>query len=210
MSTFLAVNKETLIRQANWMAEQTNDWMMIRDYMNNRLADMKLSANQQAKLRRYQFAYDQLSSGKYTESEVISQLQTHFQVNESTARQDIRHSREIYTTTLAIDKHFEIKMQLDLLKIEQQKARDSGNLEAYAKLTKCITELLKMAPEPVEQDDAFKPHHNSFDFNPAILGIPAIDKTELKELLAVLKAKHNFTADTSFIEDAEIIEDDAE
>jgi len=207
----LETQKEKWIRQANWMAEQTNDWMMIRDYMNNRLGEMKLSDKQKEKLRRYQFAYDQSSSGKYTELEVISQLQEHFGVAEVTAIADLKCSKEIYTTTLAIDKRFEIKMQIELLKIEQQKARDVGNLDASAKLAKCIAEFLKMVPDEIpDRDDAFTPHKNVLTFNPSILGIPAIDKVEMNDLLKTLANKFNYKIDTSFmeIEDAEIISED--
>jgi hypothetical protein len=204
----LETQKEKLLRQATWMAEQTNDWMMIRDYMNNRLGELKLTEPQKQKLRRYQFAYDQISSGKYTEMEVIAQMVEHFKIAEATAIADLKCSKEIYSTTLAIDKRFEIKMQIELLKIEQQKARDVGNLDASAKLAKCIAEFLKMVPDEMpDKDDAFTPHQNVLTFNPAILGIPAIDKSEMNELLKTLANKYNFKLDTSFIEieDAEII-----
>lgn len=210
-SNMLETQKEKWLRQATWMAEQTNDWMMIRDYMNNRLGEMRLSDQQKTKLRRYQFAYDQLSSGRYTELEVISQLQEHFGVAEVTAISDLKCSKEIYSTTLAINKRFEIKMQIELLKIEQQKARDVGNLDASAKLAKCIAEFLKMVPDEMpDKDDAFTPHQNALTFNPAILGIPAIDKTEMNDLLKTLANKYNYKLDTSFIEieDAEIISED--
>jgi len=204
----LETQKEKWLRQATWMAEQTNDWMMIRDYMNNRLGELKLTESQKQKLRRYQFAYDQISSGKYTEMEVIAQLVEHFKIEEAMAIADLKCSKEIYSTTLAIDKRFEIKMQIELLKIEQQKARDVGNLDASAKLAKCIAEFLKMVPDEMpDKDDAFTPHQNVLTFNPAILGIPAIDKSEMNELLKTLANKYNFKLDTSFIEieDAEII-----
>lgn len=205
------VQKEKLIRQAAWMAEQTDDWMMIRDYMNNRLAGVQLNERQKEKQRRYQYAYNQLCSGKYTESEVIEQITEHFNVADSTAIQDIKCSREIYNTTLAIDKRFEIKMQIEFLKIEQQKARETGNMDAYAKLAKCVAEFIKMSPDDnLDKEEYFQPRQNIMQFNPAILGIPAINTRELSDLLQTLKSKYNFKMDTSFIEEAEIIVDDAD
>ena len=76
-----------------------------------------MNKQQQEKLKRYQYIYDQLSSAKYTEGEVIEQVQRIFEgVSHSQAIQDLRCSKEIFSTTLKIHKLFEIKLQIDRLK----------------------------------------------------------------------------------------------
>lgn len=99
----LETQKEKWLRQAHSMAEQTNDWMMIRDYMNNRLGEMKLQRAAKTKatpsLHTTRLAQEQTQM-----AEVVSQLVEHFHVAEVTAIADLKCSKEIYTTTLAIYK----------------------------------------------------------------------------------------------------------
>lgn len=204
-------HKEILMQSMNPNMELL-DWQMIRDYLNNRLNGMKLTKIQQDKLARYQFIYAQLYSGRHSENDVIEQVQRFFKdVSPTQAVQDLRCSKEIFSTTLKIHKRFEIKLQIDRLKVEQQKCLEFGKPVDFAAISKVILEYLKMLPDE-EPDDAelFKGHTNIIDFNPAILGAEKIPMKDINELLAEIQTKFSFRDNViAFdIEEAEVINDE--
>lgn len=175
----------------DYITEQTNDFQTIRAYMNNRLDQIKLTPGQNEKLRRWQYIYDQLSTGKYSDDDIRSQLVVHFHIEDQLARSDIRQAQELFSTTIAINKKFRIIMDLKLLDKMQRKASTNNDLDAYAKLQKTKNELYKMLPDEEEMPgDYFQPRTNIFEFNPSLLGVNPIPEEKVKALLEQLKNEY--------------------
>jgi hypothetical protein len=190
------------------LLEHTHDWQIIKKYLSNRFAQIELSAGQKIKLERFNFIYNQLASGKYTESEVVNQLMTleKYKLSQSQALADVHATKELWVVALDINKQFEIKLQLDLNKIQLQKADMRGDARGYAALEKNRQKLLAMLPDKDDTPaDTFEPHTIIVEFDPALIGAPPIDN--LKEFLQEMNSKHKVKIDTSFFEEAEVIPD---
>lgn len=189
---FLQENKDAIIARAEWMAEQTNDIETLKAYLKGRMDDIKLTERQEVKLKRWQFIYDQLSSGKYTEHEVRLQVMEKFQVGQSISYQDMRNATDIMCTTLNLNKLFKIQVDIQLLDVMKEKARKTNQLDAYARLQKVQTELYKMLPDKEEVPaDYFEARQNIIEFNPSLLGIAPIPDAQMGELLSQLKREFN-------------------
>lgn len=193
-NNFLTTTKAEIIRRAEWIAEQTNDFQTIKAYMQARIGELEMTDAQKEKLRRWQFVYDQSATGNYTETEIRLQLQEHFKVNQNTSYVDIRQAKELMSTTLNINKLFKIQIDIELLDIMKQKAKASNNGDTYAKLQKAQNELYKMLPdEDIAAGDDFIPHANIIEFNPALLGVERIPDDQMKKLLDQIKHEFNIT-----------------
>lgn len=207
--SYLERKKNKLIAQTEYVSQSIEDWQTIRDYISNRVEDIVLNKRQRDKLQRYDYMYAQLMSRKYTEAEVISQVEQRFNVKRSTAIQDLQSTREIYTVTIGINKRFEIKVQIEGLKIQLAKAAALGKLAEYSMLSRCLSDYYKQLPdEEVNQAELFTPHQNIMQFDPDKLGFPKIDAAEWQKLKTDLKTKHNFDFDDEIIEEAIIVDED--
>jgi len=184
----LKKNQLELIERAEWITEQTNDYTLIRQYMSSRFDDIKLNDVQQLKLRRWQFVYDQLSSGKHSEEDVRHQLILHFSISESQAYADIRVSKELFSTTLNINKKFEIIKDIKLLDMMLRKAREANKGDDYAKLQKAKNELYKMLPDENEvPGDYFEARKNEIQYDPTLLGVTPVSADKMRELIEQIK-----------------------
>lgn len=202
----LKKNQLELIARAEWMAEQTNDYQLIKKYMSSRYEDIVLTDLQQLKLKRWQFIYDQLSSGKYSDEDVRHQIVQHFKISESQSYADLRTAKDLFSTTLYINKKFEIIKDIKLLEIMMRKAREANKGDDYAKLQKAKNELYKMLPD--EDDvpgDYFEPRKNEFVYDPSLLGVTPISNDKMRDLIDQIKRE------TGIIDiDYTIIEDEHE
>jgi hypothetical protein len=157
--------------------------------MNNRMNEIVLSAEQERKLGRYKFIYDQLSSGKYTKSQVVNQLMNDklYGVSYQQAYEDIRCSGELFSSINNINKQFELNTEIEIAKAARAKCLEVLDFKNAASMMKVIKELLAMLPD--EEDHAghdFEGHTLEAVFDPRLLGAPEVD---MKELLAVLNSK---------------------
>lgn len=202
---FIQKNNLELVARMEYITEQTNDLQTIRAYMSNRFENIRLTDQQEFKLKRWQFIYDQLSSGKYTEKEVRHQVVTHFRIDEGTAYKDMRTAQELFSTTLNINKRFKIITDLRLLDLMQLKAREAQDMDAYAKLQKAKNDLYRMLPDEEEvPGDHFEPRQNVLQYNPRLLGVDPVPTDKVRELLKELANEHGITdIDYEIIEDNE-------
>lgn len=191
----LALQQADIIRRAEWIAEQTNDLQLIKAYLSARLGEMVLNENQLLKLKRWQYIYDQMSTGKYTDADIRFQVIKVFGLSDSAARADMRQAQDVFATTLSINKKFKIQLDIQLLDIQQQKCRDTNNMEAYSKLQRVKNELYKMLPDEEEEApiDYFQPRTNQITFNPSLLGHKPIPPDQMKDLIEELKNEFNMT-----------------
>lgn len=196
--------QDQIQRSAELIMEKTRDWQVIKQFLCNRLSENFLTPAQEEKLKRYQYIYNQLVSGKYTETEVVSQLTNPqlFNIGSTQAYDDIAATKEIFPSFININKRFEIIVQLQINRDMLRKASELCDLKAYAALEKNRTALLAL----VEEDEAipgelFEGHQLEAVFNPALLGVPEITKEDMKSLLQELNDKRKVKIKTDFIED---------
>jgi hypothetical protein len=156
------------------------------------LNEVKLTEDQQTKLKRWQFIYDQLSSGRYNETDVRNQLLKTFPISEYTAFKDMMEAKEVFSTTLNLNKKFKMMTDIQLLDMMKLKASDANKLDEYAKLQRVQNELYKMIPdEETNPTEDFTPRQNLVQYNPSLLGIPAMPDEQINELLNQLKREFN-------------------
>lgn len=199
----LVAKMESIAQGAMTIAEHTSDWQLIRDYISNRIDGLKLTAKQQEKLKRYQFVYNQLSTGRYIDKEVVSQLKKQYGIEDSQAYQDLRDAKEVFNVVFNINKAFELKLTLDRNWVMMQKAAEINDLKAYAQLEKNRQKLLEMVPD-VEKSlaDVFQPHTFVLKFDPALIGAPEVDMAAIEAYINQRKRKGG---NTKGIDEAEVV-----
>lgn len=169
------------------LMEKTRDWQIIKQYLSNRFGDFELTPKQDEKLKRYQFVYNQLVSGKYTEKEVLSQLMNFFNIKIVQAYDDINATKEIFPSFININKRFEIITELQIIKDARRKCFELGDHKNAAAYSKVINSLVAMVEE---QDDSagelFEGHSIEATFDPRLLGAPDIN---MKDVLDAINAK---------------------
>lgn len=197
---------------AEYITERINDFTTIKQFMKNRIAGaIMLNEAQEIQLKRYQFIYDQRSTGKHSELDIMGMLTNMFKVSEGQARIDLKNAKELFANTMQFNKQFEIMMDMKVLDMLKQKAIAVNNLDAFSKLQKQKTELLKLMPD--EQDTSmadFEPIKIVYADNPELLGRSRIPIARIEALVNQLKTEHgisNFDFNPNFFEDAEIIEE---
>jgi len=196
---------ESISAGAALLAEKTNDWQVIKQYLSNRANNMELTNMQKKKLARYQFVYNQLSSGKFLEKEVVTQITKEFNVDIDIAYEDVADAKELYGFLFSINKLFELKIQLDINRLLINKAKEANDLRAAAAFEKNRIELLKLVPEIVDTPGQyFESHTYEIKFDPSLIGAPDIN---MKEILAEINKRHGATLDLDAIEEAEVVND---
>jgi len=179
---------EEVNRQAEFILAKTRDWQVIKQYMSNRVADIELTHEQQKKMDRYQFIYNELATGKSTDQQVVNQVKNFFKVSLSQAYEDIKASKEVFSTVISINKLFELNLALQLNTKYKAKAEEMGDLKALAMFEKNRKDLIRLLPDEEEKPTDFEGHIYELTFDPKLLGAPAID---MKELLQSINAKRN-------------------
>lgn len=198
--------EEQAIKQAELAAQATDDYLAVKDFMLRRISYIELTPAQERIRNIYSFAYNQLLSGKFTEKEVLSLIMTEYKVPVGAAIQYLKDSKELYNIIFDVNKAWEIHVQLELNKIQMQKANARGDQKAYALLERNRIKLLDLIPEKEEStNDDFVGHLIEPQFNPALLGIDPIPEKELKKLQKDIESQ--FGGDAAFsIADIEFIE----
>ncbi len=189
---------------ANLLVTKTRDWQVIKQYINNRISEIKLTETQKKKLERYQYIYNQLVSGRYTEQEVVNQVKNLYKVELVQAYEDLNSTRELFITTLNINKRFELKMELESAKDCKRKCieiADFKNAQAYSKVIAML--LREVEDDEQTPADMFEGIFIEATFDPALLGAPPIAKSEIRELMHSINAKRTKKINLDFIEDAE-------
>ncbi len=185
VSDKLMKRMQQVMQSTELMLEKTKDWQMIKAYESNRLfTDDYLTTQQKKKRDRYQYIYNQLVSGKYTEHEVVTMTMKRYQIKQQQAHEDLSCAKEIFTTVINIDRQFEINLQLQINRSLQRKAEEIGDLKAAAAFEKNRVMLLKLLPEQEESPaDMFEGHEIEAVFDPKLLGAPDVDMKEILELI---------------------------
>ena len=192
---------------AELLMAKTRDWQVIRKYLSNRENDIVLTDEQQAKLQRYQFIYNQLAGGKYSKPEVINTVMKVYGVEQRQVYEDIAHTQEIFSTVTSINKLFELQIQLELAKEMKRKCLEVSDIKTAAIVDKNITAILAMLPdEDSAPGEDFEGHIIEASFDPALLGAPAID---MMEVLRVVNDKRKVPINMDMFEILEIDDKEA-
>jgi hypothetical protein len=171
------------------LLEKTRDWQVIKAYLCNRLNDMELTTEQQKKKDRYQFIYNQMISGKYTDQDIVHQVMKIYHLKIAAAYEDMSSTREIFNAAVNINKRFELNLQLQINRNMLRKAEEMGDMKAYAQIEKNRALLLKQLPDEDENPaEYFEGHFIEAVFDPTLLGAPAVD---MKEVLRVINEKRD-------------------
>ncbi len=174
---------------AQIVVDKIKDWQVIKQYMCNRLNDIELTDIQQKKLERYQFAYNQLVSGKYTDTDVVNQLIKLFKIKTTQAYEDLNCCRELFNSVINVNKQFEISNELQIAKAARAKCLEIFDFKNAAALLKVIQNLIAMLPDQNDNPgELFEGHVIEAVFDPALLGAPKVD---MKEVLTAINAKRN-------------------
>lgn len=205
----LEARQKQIALAAEALAAEVNDWQTIQAYISRRARDTELTPIQEEKLKRYQFVYNQLVSGKYKEMEVVEQLEENWGVDWPQALRDLRDAKELFTTTLNVNKLFEIKAQLERNLVELQKASAQANGKTYAQLEKNRHKLLSMLPEDeTSLADEFVARTNVLQYDPALLNVTPDNDDEVWVLVKDIKQKYGgkLTVNGKEVQDAEVVE----
>lgn len=199
----LIKQQQEIERMAIAASEHLNDIHSIRSYLTRRVAQMELTPTQEHMLSLYEFAYNQLISGKYTDDEVAELVALKCGGNKSEAYAIIRESRDLYCSSIKFNRKWELKREKQVNQLLREKAEAMGDYKAAAAFSKIIAKLIEMSEEEDEREDTFTGHTLVVSASPEILGVKKPDKKEVKKLLDDLKKKYNYEP-----EEAIIIEDE--
>lgn len=211
VQTSLQLRADQVKKGAELLLDKTRDWQIIKQFLCNRLAETFLTSAQEEKLKRYQYIYNQLVSGKYTETEVISQLTNPmlYNISITQAYEDLNATKEIFPSFINLNKRFELMIQLQVNRDMLRKASEIGDLKAFAALEKNRSAMLAQIEDAEDSAaDLFEGHVLEAVFDPSLLGVPRIAKEDMKDLLNEINEKRKVKIKTDFIED--IPHEDAE
>lgn len=186
---------------AELITAKTRDWQLIKAYMCNRVNNIALTAEQEKKMERYQYIYNQMVTGRYTDQEVMNQVKKFFDIGITQAYEDMNASREVFNSVINVNKQFEINLQLQINRKLLRKAEELGDMKACAAFEKNRALLIKLLPEAIENPaEFFEGHTYEMTFDPELLGAPKVD---MKELLQAINAKRNKHIKTDMFEELE-------
>ncbi len=208
LNDLLLTKAQQVRNAAEILIDKTRDWQVIKQYMCNRVKEIKLTATQEKKKERYQYIYNQLVSGKYSDHEVITQVMKFFSIEQSQAYEDMNCSKEIYNSVININKIFELKLELQLARDYKRKCIEVGDFKSAAIFQKNIVEICKLLPYIEENPgELFEGHVIEAVFDPSLLGAPAISKKDMEDLLKRINEKRNKKIDfQKFIQDLPFVE----
>lgn len=186
---------------AELIMSKTRDWQVIKEYMNNRLHGFQLTPEQEKKMERYQYIYNQMVTGRYTDQEVVNQVKNFFKIETTQAYEDMKCSREVFNSVANINKQFEVNLQLQINRKLMRKAEELGDMKACAAFEKNRSMLLKLLPDADENlGEFFEGHTYEMTFDPELLGAPPVD---MKKVLQAINAKRNKHINTDMFEELE-------
>jgi hypothetical protein len=135
------------------LLSKTRDWNVVKQYMCNRVEEVQLTEEQQRKLERYQFIYNQLISNRYTEQQVVTQCKRFYGLSISQAYEDLKGARDLFACVVHVNKRFELQSELQSAKQLKLKCIELGDMKTAAAFQKNIIAILSLLPD-VEENPA--------------------------------------------------------
>ena len=193
---------------AEKVMEHTRDWQMIQQFVSNRINEFQLTATQQKKMERYQFIYNALVTGKYTDKEVLAQVMQNYNIKQAQAYQDMSATQEIFSTVINVNKQFELSLSLQINKNYLRKCEELGDMKSLAKFEKNRIDIIKLL-EDVEDNrgEMFEGHVFEMTFNPELLGAKPISKKDMKDLLDSINQRRQKKIKTDMFDELDYAEE---
>ena len=190
LKVMLAEKAEQVARTAELIMAKTRDWQMVKEYMCNRLEEMELTVTQKEKMSRYQFIYNQLVSGKYTDNQVVNMSAKMHGTKQTQAYEDLAATRELFNSVINVNKSFELNLALEVTKNYMRKCEEMQDFKALQKFNKDKIEIIKQL-EDIEDNrgELFEGHVFEMTFDPTLLGAPEITKKDMMDLLKSINSK---------------------
>jgi len=186
------------------LVSKTRDWQVIKEHISNRISKIQLTKPQQQKLERYQFIYNELMSGKYSEAEVLNTVCSIYDIGITQAYEDLECTQELFTTVIKINKAFEMKLLLEEGKKMLRRCKEVGDMKNYGSIYKSVVALTKDIKELEEESpDQFEGHTIEAVFDPRLLGAPKVD---MKEVLKAINEKRGKKVKIDMFEDIDFQE----
>ena len=199
VTKYLQKKAEQVSYATELLLSKTRDWQAIQQYLCNRLNEITLTPTQEEKLKLYQYIYNQLVSGKYTDQDVINQVMKLFDIKIVQAYEDLSCTREVFNSVININKLFELNLQLQINRDMMRKAAEINDFNSYRFLEKNRIELLKELPDVEENPgEDFIGHEFEATFDPRKLGAPDVN---MKEVLTAINAKRKVKIKTDMFEE---------
>jgi hypothetical protein len=198
IGNFLKTSGESIAAKAEQLNAHTRDWQIIKQFLQNRIADISLTKKQEEKLERYQYIYNQSVSGKYTESQIVNSIMTLYKIKLTQAYDDLKCAKEIFSSVININKQFELSLQLQINKKLMIKAECVNDFKALAAFEKNRIQLLAMVEVAEENPaDLFEGHNIEAVFDPSLIGAASVD---LPELMRVINEKRKIKINPALFE----------
>lgn len=195
ISHFLTKKAAEIAADVETAQEFISDVQTIQEFLKNRISNIKLTKKQEEKRKRYQFAYAQASSGRFTDEEVRNLIMSEYGGTVERAYEDMRCMRELYTIVESPDKKFELMLALQTNKRLMIKCEEMGKMDVVAILERNKVNILKQL-ETLEQNPSenFKGHVFMPVFAPQLINDESID---MKEVMKAINEKRNVKLDLS-------------
>lgn len=204
LKVMLAEKAEQVAISAEIIMAQTRDWQMVKEYMCNRLEEEYLTETQKEKMKRYQFIYNQLVSGKYTDSDIVSMSAKIFDTKKTQSYEDLAATRELFNSVINVNKAFELHLALEITKNYMRKCEEMSDLKQLQKFNKDKIEIIKQLQDIEDnRGELFEGHVFEMTFDPTLLGAPEITKENMTALLKSINEKRDKKINLSIIEDLE-------
>lgn len=201
--TALQKRAEAVEAQAEFIMAKTRDWQVIKQFMSNRMHEIVLTPEQEKKMERYQFIYNELVSGKSTNQQIVQQVKTLFKIELSQAYEDMNAAREVFTSVININKQFELNLALELNTKYKNKAEAMGDLKALAAFEKNREKLIALLPDEESDPVDFEGHIYELTFDPQLINGPKVTAESMKKLLDAINAKRRKPIRTEMFEELE-------
>lgn len=198
----LELRARQVAKGAENLSNLTRDWQVIKEYMCNRLNTITLTDDQQAKLDRYQYMYNQLVSGKYTEGKVISQVMNLYKISYATAYADLRDTHELFNSCINLDKTFMLKQQAEIAQDIITKCLLVGDFKNANAAQKNLTAILReLRVDDTSPGEHYEGINIEVVFDPTLIGGDPITKKDFDELVKEINKNRTKKIDPKFIED---------
>lgn len=188
---------------AEAVAAITNDWQTILQFMKGRLQEEFLTEQQKEKMKRYNFMYKELQTGKYSKQEVINMNMRLYGIGLQQSYEDFNCMSEIFSSVMHVNKLFTLQMELELADKMMRKCSELMDFKGAAMFQKNKAQLLAMLPEKDENAAAlFEGHIVEAVFDPRLIGAPDVN---IKDVIEKINAKRKVKIDTSKFDEAEVV-----
>lgn len=202
VKTALIKKAEEVSRNAEFILDKTRDWLVIKQFMSNRLQEISLTPEQEKKKQRYEYMIGEILTGKSTDLQIVNLTKNIFKISISQAYEDLNSTKEILPMVINIKKNYEQNLALQLNTRYKAKAEEMGDLKALAQFEKNRIALIKELPDDIESlADNFEGHTYEMVFDPSLLG--GSEKVNMKEILAAINAKRGKAIKIDMFEELE-------